>query len=150
MSGEVKGAPKGHHTVTPNLISDIAPKLLKFLKDGLGAEEVSMVKMPDGSIRHAEVLLGDSRIMVGQETIDRPAMAGRVYLYLEDADKAYARAMRAGAVGLHPPHDTFYGDRVAVIRDPAGNVWTLATHKEDLTDEEKTKRLKAMSPKRSA
>ena len=149
MPSKIKGPPKGFHTATPNLITDDAPKLLQFLKDGLGGKEVGMIKWPDGSIRHAEVLLGDSRIFLGQETLERPAMACRVYLFVENVDKAYARALRAGAVGLSPPHDAYYGDRTAVIRDPAGNVWTLAARKENLTDKEREKRLSAMNPKDS-
>jgi len=146
MSGKTKGTPKGFHTATPNMITGDAPALLKFLKDGLGGEEVAMVRYPDGGIRHAEVLLGDTRIFLGQETLDRPAMACRVYLFVESVDRAYARALRADAVGLSPPHDAFYGDRVAVIRDPVGNIWTLAKRRENISDAEKTKRLNALHP----
>jgi PhnB protein len=149
MSGKTNVAPKGFHTATPNMITGDAPVLLKFLKDGLGGEEVAMVRYPDGGIRHAEVLLGDTRIFLGQETLDRPAMACRVYLFVENVDKAYARALRTDAVGLSPPHDAFYGDRVAVIRDPVGNHWTLAKRRESLSDAEKMRRLKAMNPKDS-
>jgi PhnB protein len=146
MPSKVKGTPRGFHTATPNLITDDAPRLLQFLKEGLGGKEVAMIKFPDGSIRHAEVLLGDSRIFLGQETLERPAMACRVYLFVENTDKAYARALRADAVGLRPPRDAYYGDRTAVIRDPAGNVWTLATRKENLSDKEREKRLKTSNP----
>lgn len=149
MAPKAKGPPKGQRTATPNLISDVAPKLVQFLKDGLGGKEVSMVKAPDGSIQHAEIQFGDSRIFVGQERLARPAMACRVYLFVEDVDKTYTRAMKADAVGLNPPHDAFYGDRVAVIRDPAGNVWTLAKRKENLSDKEQERRLRDLSPKGS-
>jgi len=149
MPGKAARAPKGLHTTTPSLVSADAPRLLEFLKDGLGGKEVMLVKKPDGSIQHAEVLLGDSRVFVGQETIDRPAMACRIYLLVENVDKAYARALRADGAALRQPIDTFYGDRVGVVRDPVGNLWSLATHKERVSVAEQEKRLKAMNPKGS-
>jgi PhnB protein len=125
----VKTVPDGWHTVTPRLFVANAAGLVDFLKRAFGAS---------GSFRSdgpSEIRIGDSIVMVG-EAGERDAMPAFLYLYLDDADDAYRRAMEGGATVIEEPRDMFYGDRRATVRDPFGNIWQIATHKEDLTLEE--------------
>jgi PhnB protein len=125
----VKTVPDGWHTVTPRLFVANAARLVDFLKRAFGGS---------GSFRSdgpSEIRIGDSIVMVG-EAGERDAMPAFLYLYLDDADDAYRRAMEGGATVIEEPRDMFYGDRRATVRDPFGNIWQIATHKEDLTLEE--------------
>jgi PhnB protein len=132
----VKAVPEGWHTVTPRLFVTDAAKLVDFLKHAFGA---SGTFRPDGP---SEVHIGDSIVMVGQAG-PREAMPTFLYLYLEDTDGAYRRALEAGATSLEQPSDVFYGDRRATVRDPFGNIWQIATHREDLSLDEIRKRAAA-------
>ena len=145
MPPAIRKIPAGYHTATPSLVVAGATKLLDFLKSAFGAKELAMFMMPDGTIGHSEVEIGDSRIMLGEATADTPAMPGRVFLYLDDVDVAYKHAIDAGATPMREPADQFYGDRTAVVKDPVGNVWSLATHIEDVSDEEVRKRMAAQA-----
>jgi PhnB protein len=132
----VKPAPEGWHTVTPRLFVTDAAKLLDFLKHAFCAK---------GSFREdgpSEIHIGDSILMVGEAGV-RDAMPAFLYLYLEDVDGAYRRALEHGATVIEELQDKFYGDRRATVRDPFGNIWQIATHKEDLTLEEIRKRAAA-------
>jgi uncharacterized glyoxalase superfamily protein PhnB len=129
MSMTVKTVPEGWHTVTPRLLVVNASKLVDFLKDAFGA---------NGSFRNdgpSEIHLGDSIVMVSEAGV-RDAMPAFLYLYLDNADEAYRRAIKSGATVIEEPRNTFYGDRRAMVRDPFGNVWQIATHQEDLSPEE--------------
>ena len=138
----VEPIPKGYHTVTPYLAVDGADKLLEFVKQAFGAEEISKMPTPDGKIGHAEVRIGDSIVMLADaSTTDQgAAMPGMIHLYVEDADKTYQRALEAGAKSLREPTDQFYGDRTSGVKDPVGNHWWIATHIEDVPPEEMAKR----------
>jgi len=125
----VKAVPEGWHTVTPRLFVNEAGKLVDFLKHAFGASGTFRTDGP------SEIHIGDSIVMVGQAG-PREAMPTFLYLYLEDTDAAYRRALEAGAIALEEPSDMFYGDRRATIRDPFGNIWQIATHQEDLSLEE--------------
>jgi uncharacterized glyoxalase superfamily protein PhnB len=125
----VKAVPEGWHTVTPRLFVNDAGKLVDFLKHAFGASGTFRTDGP------SEIHIGDSIVMVGQAG-PREAMPTFLYLYLEDTDAAYRRALEAGAIALEEPSDMFYGDRRATIRDPFGNIWQIATHQEDLSLEE--------------
>ncbi len=129
----VKAVPNGWHTVTPRLFVANAAKLVEFLKHAFDA---SGDFRSDGP---SEILIGDSIVMVSEAGV-RDAMPAFLYLYLEDTDGAYRRALAAGATVIEEPADMFYGDRRATVKDPFGNIWQIATHKEDLSLEEIRKR----------
>ncbi|HYY92479.1 MAG TPA: VOC family protein [Candidatus Dormibacteraeota bacterium] len=149
METTVRVVPEGYHTVTQSLVVKGADRLLQFLKEGLGGKESGVFRMPNGTIAHAEVTIGDTRLMIGEETTEWPAMPGRAYVYVKDADASYRQALQAGAISLREPADQFYGDRTATVRDPVGNVWTFAAHKEDLSGEEQMRRLAAQNISRA-
>lgn len=139
-----KGIPEGYHTVTPYLSVKNAGAALDFYRKALGAEEICRFAMPDGRVGHAQIRVGDSNIMLADEfpemkCIGPQTLGGtsvRLYLYVEDADSAFARAIGAGGTELSAVSDQFYGDRAGCFQDPFGHVWTLATNKESLTEEE--------------
>jgi uncharacterized glyoxalase superfamily protein PhnB len=142
--------PEGHHTVTPQLTLDHAAEAIDWYKKALGAEEVTRAVGPDGKIMHAEVRIGDSRIMLNDAMMGGKgpkALGGSpasLWLYVEDCDALFNRATSAGAQvaggGMHKMQDQFWGDRSGTIVDPYGYQWTIATHKEDLTREEMQQR----------
>jgi PhnB protein len=118
--------------------------LLDFLQRAFDAQSLLNPMMrPDGSIGHAEVRIGDSIIMMGEPMDDMPPMPGSLYLYVNDTDAVYQRALQAGATSLMEPADQFYGDRSAGVKDAVGNQWWIATHKEDVPPDEMLKRAKA-------
>jgi PhnB protein len=140
----VKHIPDGFHTVTPYLTVPGVATLIDFLQQAFDAQPLlSPMMRPDGSIGHAEVKIGDSVIMMGEPMGDMPPMPGSLYLYVQDTDAVYQRALQAGATSLMEPADQFYGDRSAGVKDPAGNQWWIATHKEDVPPAEMLKRAKA-------
>jgi len=141
ISMSVKAIPDGFHTITPYFAVRDAAKLLDFLKRAFGAEEMDVMKMPDGKVMHAIAKIGDSMVMIGQA--DDPnynLMPAMLYLYVNDADALYKQAMQAGAKSVMEPKDQFYGDRSGAIEDTAGNQWWIATHKEDMSPEELVRR----------
>jgi uncharacterized glyoxalase superfamily protein PhnB len=119
--------PEGLRTVTPYLHPRGAGEFVEFLKDALGAEEVDRHEEA-GVIRHAKVRIGDSVVEMGEAHGPWQPMPTTFYLYVDDADALYERAVRAGATALQPPAPQPYGDRTGSIRDPQGNTWYLATH----------------------
>jgi len=123
---------EGFHTVTPYLQIQKASELLEFVKQAFGASET--FRTPEsGAVRHAEVRIGDSMLMMGGfEGMPFDEMPTARHLYVEDADAAYRRALDAGAASLQEPADQPYGDRTAYVKDPFGNVWYIATHKKDV------------------
>jgi PhnB protein len=135
--------PEGFHTATPYLIVEGAAKLIDFLTRAFDAKEIERLPGPDGKIAHAEVRIGDSVIMMGDARDQWKPMPGSIYLYVKDTDAAYNRALQAGASSLMEPADQFYGDRNAGVRDPVGDIWWIATHKEDVSPEETKKRAAA-------
>ena len=145
MSKAKKAVPEGHHTVTPQLTLDNAAQAIDWYKKALGAEELSRATGPDGKIMHAEIQIGDSRIMLndpmgggkGPKAIG--GSPASLWLYVEDCDALYNRAIAAGAQTFGPMGkmaDQFWGDRCGTVSDPHGYLWTIATHKEDLTPQE--------------
>jgi PhnB protein len=102
---------------------------------------------PDGTIMHAEVKIGDSIVMMGEARGDCKPMPGSLYVYVNDADATYRRALQAGATSMMEPGDQFYGDRTAGVKDPSGNQWTIATHREDVPPEELRRRAEALMKK---
>jgi PhnB protein len=137
----VSPIPDGYHTVTPLLsVKDVA-KFLEFAKQALGAEEVMRLSAPDGTAAHAEINIGSSRLIV--ERSETASIQGSFYLYVNDCEEFYGRAVRAGAKSEQELTDKLWGDRVGMVRDPFGNSWWIATHKEDLSPEEISKRAAA-------
>jgi PhnB protein len=147
----VKPIPDGYHTVTPYLIVKDAAGALEFYKKAFGAKELMRLAGPGGKIGHAEVKVGDSPIMLADEHPEVGARSPQsfggspvsIVLYVEDVDALTGRAVAAGAKVLRPLKDQFYGDRSATLEDPFGHVWTIATHKEDVSPEEINRRFEA-------
>lgn len=150
MAKAKSAIPEGHHTVTPQLALDDAVKALEWYKRALGAEEMSRFPGPDGKIMHAEIRIGDSRIMLNDTMMGAKgpkALGGSpasLWLYVEDCDGLFNRAIAAGGQvkqgGMGEMQDQFWGDRSGTFVDPHGYTWTIATHKEDLTPEEMQRR----------
>jgi PhnB protein len=136
----VKPIPDGYHSVTPYLVVRGASRLLDFVKQAFAAEETERMPRADGSIGHAEVRIGDSVVMLGDATEQFSPMPGMIHMYVEDCEATYRRALNAGATSLQEPADQFYGDRMAGVRDPVGNSWWIATHVEDVSEEELSRR----------
>jgi PhnB protein len=136
--------PEGYRTVTPYLIVEGAAELLDFVKKAFGAEERFAMPAPDGKIGHAEVKIGDSIVMLADAGEEWSAMPAFIYLYVDDCDATYQRALDAGATSVKEPEDQFYGDRNATVRDSVGCSWGIATHIEDVTEEQVAERIQAL------
>jgi uncharacterized glyoxalase superfamily protein PhnB len=139
--------PSGFRTVTPYLlVPEVAP-LMRFLKEAFGAIDDAPAlrhsKMPDGSIGHAEMIIGDSVLMMGKSGEHFPAMPSMVHLYLEDVDKFYQQALQAGATTAMEPADQFYGERSAGVKDEFGNMWWISAVVEEISPEEHERREQA-------
>lgn len=126
MTATATHIPAGFRTVTPYLHPPRAAEFIDFVKKAFDAEEKLRVPTPDGRIMHAELKIGDSVLELGEAT----PMPAALHMYLPDADTVYQRAIDAGAVSLHPLTDQPYGDREGSVRDPFGNNWYIATHKQ--------------------
>jgi PhnB protein len=144
MAKNAPAIPKGYHTVTPSLFVEGAAKAIDFYKKALGAEELMRYAGPDGKIMHAEIKVGDSIIMLADEM---PEMGGRgpksiggtpvsFFVFGENVEAAWKRAVDAGAKEVVPLADQFWGDRTGCLVDPFGHQWWLAQHLQDLTPEE--------------
>ncbi len=141
----VNPIPKGMHTVTPSLVLRDCAKAIEFYKSALGAQEVSRMMSPDGkSVWHCELKIGDSSVFLNDEM---PGMGQRapsaaspvpvtMWLYVQDCDAAFGRAVKAGAKEMSRPTDMFWGDRCAGVADPFGYIWTFATRQKELSREE--------------
>jgi len=140
MANKVKPVPEGYHTVSSYIVVPGVAKLIDFAKQAFGATEVNVSKLPDGSVMHAEIKIGDSIIMMGASG-DKTFLA-MLHLYMEDVDAVYQRAIQAGGKSLREPTDQFYGDRSGAVEDAFGNQWWIATHLEDVTPEEMERRMK--------
>lgn len=145
---KVAPIPPGYHTVTPYLVCRNAAAAIEFYKKALGAKEKLRMTAPDGTIAHAEITIGGSVVMLGEES---PQMGntspqtlggspGGVFIYLPDVDKAYARAIAAGAKTEMPPTNMFWGDRYCKFIDPFGHRWSMGTHIEDVSPKEMARR----------
>jgi uncharacterized glyoxalase superfamily protein PhnB len=139
-----KPVPEGYHTVTPYLTVRGAPEVIEFLKQAFGAELMfESIKRPDGTIMHAEVKIGDSPLMIAEESEMAKATTSSLYLYVPNVDSVYQLAVKAGGKSIMEPTDMFYGDRSGSVKDPSGNSWYIATHKEDVAPQELAKRADA-------
>lgn len=132
----VKPIPDGFRTVTPYFVVDDAAGFIEFLERAFGAVEDIVTRRPDGTIAHASLRIIDSMVMLGQAGGPWKASPLSTYLYVEDTDATYRRALEAGATSIMEPADQFYGDRNAGVVDPSGNTWWIGTHIEDVPLEE--------------
>jgi PhnB protein len=146
----VQPIPAGYHSVTPYLMVRDAARAIAFYRDAFGAQETMRFDGPNGRIAHAEVTIGDSHVMLADET---PEFAGpqtlggagmSLMLYVDDVDATFARAVAAGATVRRPVADQFYGDRVGTLADPFGHVWSIGTHRDDVPVEEMQRRMASM------
>ena len=149
VTRSVRPIPEGYHSVTPALLVRGAAQAIDFYTRAFGARELGRMSAPDGQrIWHAELQIGDARLMLADEF---PEMGGHapeslggtpvsLHLYVEDADAVIQRAVDAGATVIQPPMDAFWGDRYGRIKDPFGHEWSVATHIEDVSEEEMRQR----------
>jgi len=144
--------PEGYHSLTPYLIVKGAAEAIEFYKTAFKATEVMRLEGPGGNVGHAEILIGNSHLMLADECPEMQAFAPQdpgkcgvgICLYVEGVDDVVAAAIKAGAVVQRPLQDQFYGDRSATLVDPFGHTWTVATHIEDVDPEEIDRRMQAM------
>ncbi len=144
MAQSMKPIPDGYHAITPYLCVGEAAKAIEFYEKAFGARELCRMPMPDGRIGHAELEIGDSKIMLADEfpemEFKSPKSLGgtpvTLHFYVEKVDDVFQRAVAAGAKVRRPLKNEFYGDRSGYLEDPFGHVWILSTHIEDLTPEE--------------
>ena len=151
MSDKVKPIPDGYGSVTPYLIVNGAARAIEFYKQAFGATETFRMEGPGGRVGHAEIKIGDSHVMLADE---HPEMGARgpqtiggspisLVLYVEDVDATVSQAVEAGAKLTRPVKNQFYGDRTGGLEDPFGHAWYVATHVEDVSEEEMHKRAAA-------
>lgn len=146
--------PEGYNTITPYLIIKGAAQAIDYYKNVFGATVVVRMDWPGGKVAHAELQIGDSRIMLADEN---PSMGATIastignspvslYVYLPDVDRVVEKAVAEGAKVLKPVQDQFYGDRSGFLQDPFGHFWGIATHVEDVSEQEMKERMKKMMP----
>ena len=148
MTSNVRPVPEGYHNVTPYLIVSDAAGAIEFYKTAFGATELMRMGAPGGKVGHAEIRIGDSRIMLADEFPDMGARGPKalggspvnLHLYVEDVDGVARQAVAAGAKEVRPIKDQFYGDRSGTFEDPYGHVWHVSTHKEDVPEGELKRR----------
>jgi PhnB protein len=140
----VKAIPDGYHSVTPYLIVKGAAQLIDFLKEAFGAQETFRMPGPEG-IMHAEVRIGNSVVMMSDAMGEYGPMPTMLFLYVEDVDAVYKRALQAGATSTQEPENQFWGDRAGAVKDAFGNQWWMATHVEDVPFEELERRQREMT-----
>jgi len=157
----VKPIPDGYSTVTPYLTIDDPAPVIDFLKKAFGAQEIFAMRDDKGNIGHAEVKVGTSIVMLGRahdQWKSRPGRAhdqwksrpGNFYVYVDDCDAVYQKALDAGATSISKPENQFYGDRHGGVTDSQGNNWWIATHVEDVTDADMKKRAEEHQKKQTA
>lgn len=154
MEQQVRPIPEGFHSVTPHLVCGDAAAAIAFYRQAFGATEVGRMEMPGGKIGHAEIRIGDSRIMLADAfpeygSIDPLALKGSpvvIHLYVENADAVWDQAIAAGAKPTMPLEDAFWGDRYGQVQDPFGHRWSIATHQRDVSMDELKQAMNSMAP----
>jgi PhnB protein len=158
MAAKVAPIPEGYRSVTPYLIVKGAARAIEFYQRALGAKEVMRFDAPDGRVGHAEIKIGNSIVMLADESpqmgAHAPHSSGRqavsLYVYVADVDATFKRALDAGAKQLDAVQDKFYGDRMGAFVDPFGHSWYVSTHVEDVSPDELKRRAKAAMEKATA
>lgn len=149
----VKPIPDGYHSVTPYLIVRGGTRAIDYYTKAFGATELMRLDAPGGLLGHAEIKIGDSTVMLADENPEWGAKSPDTYggssvhlmIYVEDCDTVFKRAIAAGAKETRPLKDQFYGDRSGSLTDPFGHSWTIATHKEDVSEDEMKRRMAAQA-----
>lgn len=136
----VQYKPDGYHTITPYLLVEGAAEAISFLSEVFDATVTLRMDMPEGRIGHAELRIGDSMLMIADVPAGGKVKTSFLHLYVEDSEALYRRAIEKGATSRREPTVEFYGDRVATFEDRWGNEWFLATHVEDISEEEMSRR----------
>jgi PhnB protein len=136
----VRPVPEGYHTVTPYLTVRDLRKLLDYVQKAFEATSVNAMTMPDGTIRHAEFQIGDSKLMAGEASEKWEPRPGTLYLYVPNVDAVFKKAVAAGGQVIMEPTDMFYGDRNGGVTDPCGNQWWIGTRIEEVSPEEMLRR----------
>ncbi len=137
----IKPIPDGYTAVTPYLIVKDPDALIAFMKKAFGATVADEHRTPDGTIAHADVVVGGAHVMMGQASEKWPEKTGSIMVYVPDADSTYQAALAAGATAVYEPTTHFYGDRSSGVVDPAGVTWWISTHVEDVAPEEMARRM---------
>jgi PhnB protein len=148
MANDVRAIPEGYHSITPALTCKNAAKAIDFYKQALGAREIARMEMPGGIIGHAELQIGDSRFFVSDEfpgmsaapDPNAKAPSGYLFIYTEDVDAAFDKAVSAGCTATMPLQNQFWGDRYGKLSDPFGHHWGMAQHVEDVAPAEMERR----------
>ena len=135
--------PKGFGTITPNIIVDDAEQAITYLKKAFGAIENYRLTMANGSIAHCELHIGNSVLNLGTAMEGWPARGLTAQIFVEDSDAVFERAVACGAQVIMPMTDMFFGSREGRVADPCGNVWTIATLKEEMAPTEMQRRMTA-------
>lgn len=149
---QVQPIPQGYHSITPYLTIKDCAKAIEFYKSVFGAKETVRMDGPDKKIMHAEIRIGDSVLMMTDESLEcdhkGPEKLGgspiSVLLYVENVDETFERALKAGAKVVREVRNEFFGDRMGTLQDPFGHIWSIGTHIEDVPPEEMEKRMKEM------
>ena len=155
MDKKVDPIPQGYHSVSPILVSRNAAVAVSFYQQAFGAEVLFRQNRPDGKLMHAALKIGDSIVMLGEECAPHEGHAEECVrspadlkgttvsrdLYVRDADSVYQQAIQAGGAEMMPVQEMFWGDRMGMIKDPYGHVWSIATHTENLTEEQMKERM---------
>jgi len=150
MTKKVQPIPEGFHTLTPYLVVGDAQKELQFVKDAFDAKVVHLSRMPDGTITHVTLKIGDSMLMMGQARGEHGPAPSMLYMYVEDTDAVYKRALECGATPVREPADQMYGDRSGGVVSATGVQWWFGTHIEDVSEEELERRTKEILAKSGA
>lgn len=151
-SKKVSAIPKGYATVTSYLIVDNAAQAIDFYKQAFAAKVGMLMHSPSGKVMHAELKIGDSKIMLADESPEMNALSPKalkgsataLHMYVKNVDKVLSSAVNAGAELVRPAADMYYGDRIGTVVDPFGHKWSIATHIEDVTPAQMRKRAAAM------
>ena len=152
MTPKVKPVPDGYHTVTPYLTVRGAAKAIEFYTRAFGAQQRGIMPTPDGRVGHAEIMVGNSIVMLADEFPEHGNKSPETLngspvglaIYVDNVDEVFARAVKAGAAAKEPVEDKFWGDRAGSVTDPFGHKWTILTHKEDVSMDEMKKRMEKM------
>lgn len=144
MTSNVKAIPEGYHSITPFLVVKNCADAIEFYKKAFDAEERYRMNMPDGKVGHAELKIGDSVLMLADEFPEMKFLSPKsiggspvsMYVYVQDVDTMFNNAVTAGGIVLDGVKDQFWGDRHGRLEDPYGHLWSIATHKKDLSPDE--------------
>jgi PhnB protein len=143
MPKKVRPVPKGFTTITPHLSPTDAQAALAFYKKAFGAKVLGKMLAPDGKVLHADLMIGDAHVFVSDAMMGNTPGSSSIHLYVENADKAWKKAVGAGAQVVMPLDNSFWGDRYGVLADPFGQKWAISSHIEDVPPAEMKKRMKA-------